>query len=319
MSRESALAQATGKIDATKPVSELPKVAPQAAGVTGDTTGDGAVNATNPDTVEPENLESTRFSAIAKREAKLVKERQEYLAEKAKTEALQKELDAKIQPFRQFEELISKDKLAALKSLGFTDTDIFNLLSNLDAKEPTAAEIAEKAAKAQIDAYKKEQSEKEEKARVENDQRLIQRFKGNIAEIRMKEAEKFPHCAFRGELADAQVFQVVTQVLKDTKEMLTLPEAMQIVEDYYREDFEELGIKFKPKPVEIPGDGNPPGVSQAEVKVMPSPTPAPHSQPASLTSKARATSAAIVNRIENREQKRARLEAWLREGTPPKP
>lgn len=304
MSHESALAQLNTAI---KPGgTQAPVASPTAVVVSPDSFSEA------PETVgEPQattELESTKFTALAKREQALVKEREALKREKDALESERARVKEVLTPFEQFKVLKEKDPVEALKNLGFSETDIVNFLA-AEKKEPTMEEKAAAAAKGEIENFRKEQAEKESKVQAEKNIQLIKSFENQITNTITKEADKFEYCNFYGKIAEAQIMETVQQVLIDTGDLISAKEAAQMVEDMYEAEDKAMSERIKkrkplvPEPVQV--------IPDAPLKPSVAGVPP---KPKSLTNAATATVATTVNRKETSEQKRARLEEALRSG-----
>lgn len=243
----------------------------------------------------PKELDSSKWAAIAKKEQRLVHDQ---LALKKKAEeiaAKEKELQSKITPFQEFEALRSKDPVAALRGLGFSETDIFNWLANGEKKELTPEEKAQAAAQAEIKKFKEEQEAEKTKAQQAQEKAVIDRFKGKIKGFLATNKDKFEACADYGEIAEDAAFRLVEQIAKDTGEVVPLSEAFEALEAYYDGEYERMSnynkFKKKEEPVAVTEEKKP--VSRGTNKT--------------LTNSVTPTIASTVPKNETRSQKRERL------------
>lgn len=246
-------------------------------------------------------LDSSKWAAIAKREQKLVHDRLELSKRAEALAAKEKELQTKITPFQEFEAMRSKDPVAALRGLGFSETDIFNWLANGEKKELTpeekAAAIVEEKFKERDEAEKQKQTEAEKKKEAE----VISRFKGKIKSHLAANKEKYEACGDYGEIAEDAAFRLVEQVAKDTGEVISLDEAFEAVEGFYVGEYERMSQykKFK--------------------KEEPAPAPVEEKKPVSrgtsktLTNTVSPTIASTVKKQESRAEKRERLINQIRQ------
>jgi hypothetical protein len=247
-----------------------------------------------------------KFGQMTKREVKLFKEREEVKREREELQRLKADLEGKIKPFKEFEELLGKDRLAALRSLGFTDTDIANSLVD-GPKEETAEQKAERIADLKIKQYEERQNAKAQKEQTDRNNEVIKEFRTQRLPAFIKaNAEKYEYVAAYGAEGEAQVFEVYNQVIVDSKgqEVLTLDQAAQIVEEYYEERDKEMGNLKKRQP-------------KVEPATEPVPEPAQRGKPEpvrGLTQAARPSVAGTVSRTETKEEKRARLIEKLKRG-----
>lgn len=292
MGRESALAVATGSQPAPAAPVQTTAVAPAPQGV---------VVPIKPEAVASEPaLESTHLAGMAKREEKLVTEQLALKTEREAVAKLKAEVDAKLAPFEKFHIERAKDPVAAMKSLGFSEEDIFNFLASSEKKEPTLEERSAAAAQAVIDKARAEDAAKAQQAKAEANTRIINRFQGQIGKFveDPANAEAFEYVQHYGKMSEAQIYENVTRVLLDTGELISIKEAAQMTEDLYK--FEHEGIETKraarKKPTE-PEAVPPPAVTQPKV----------------VTNAARPTVAAVIDKPETREQKKARIIEAIRQ------
>lgn len=300
MSAASALAKLSGTTVPT--TTSTPNTASPAAAPPGQSPG---VEATPPAAeLSKEQLESTKFAQLSKREQAIVNEREALKKEREALEGEKNKVKEELSQFEQFKILKSKDPVAALKKLGFSESDIINFMADAGEapKEKTPAEIATEAAQAEIAKARKEDAEKAAKTQIEYEERVVSQFKGDLSTHLKTNTEKLPFCAHREAEAEAKAFETVNQVLKDTGEMISIEQAFQMAEDYYKEDFEALQKKRNPSP-ESPEEP----VKEEPVKSSTAPA-----RPKTLTNAATATVASTVSKKETREEKRARLERTLR-------
>lgn len=265
----------------------------------------------------PDELVSSRIAQIAKKEAryqeemnKFKQERESFMKEKTEFEPLAKQ-------WKEFQELKSKDPVAAIKHLGLSDTDFINFVA---AQEDTSTpeEKARKIVDAEIAKFRQEQEQEKQKTVQERHTDTITGFKKNIDVTVKTNNDKLEFCNFYGEAAQDLIFETVnTAFQEDLKENpdatpMTAMEAAELVEQYYEDQWKQMGGLKKAKPetkVEEP-------VAKKEepLKAEVSPGRPIHK---TLTNRvAPSTPAAAPERkMESREQKRQRLIDALRSGT----
>lgn len=259
------------------------------------------------------SVDSDRFAKIAAREAKFVKERETFKSEQQKLYEEKQALASVKTQLDEFEALRSKDPIAALKKLGFSETDVFNFISSKE--EPTIEQIAtqraEELMKQEFEKRDKVQAEKEAAASKEREDRAINGFKETISSSIKKDAEKYEYCAYEGAEAEGIIYETVLEIIKEEPDILphkAMQEAIELTEKYYEEkDLEMAKLKKRQPKVEAP--------VVEEKKVVRTRTPDKVSAP-TLTAKATATAASTIPKGETSSQKRARLENWLRNGKP---
>lgn len=298
MSRESAMAVATGT---TTPDAVV------AAGVESAT----AVESTK------DELVSTRIAHIAKFEAKKREEQEALKRDREEFNKSKSEFDPFYAKYKEFEAMRAKDPVAAIKMLGFSDTDYVNFVAAQEDKS-TPEEKAAKVADAKIAEFKAEQAKKEKEAEAKRDQEAQDEFRKDIGTTIKADPEQFELCNYYGEAAEALIFKTIQQGyeedLKTNPEAkpMSLEDAAKLVEGYY-EDFHVEANKLKkfnktaeaPKEEPVAKKEEP---LKAEVK--------PGMPPRTLTNRVAPTAAAAspAAKKESPAEKRARLERWLATG-----
>lgn len=248
-----------------------------------------------------QEMDSAKWASLAKREQKLVHEQQALKAERERVEAVGRDLQTKITPFQEFEALRSKDPVAALRSLGISETDIFNWLAANEKKEPTPEEKAQALARQEIENFKQEQAAKEEAQKKERETQVLTRFKGKIANHLNTNKEKYPLCADEGPVAEDAAYRLVEQIAKDKGEVITLPEAFDALEEYYDGEYQRLTKNPKYAKKEEP---QPEVIEQKPVSRGTSRT---------ITNAASQTIASSVKQTETASQKRERLISQIKQ------
>lgn len=259
-------------------------------------------------TPTPPNADDKLQALIAK-ETKLQKEREQLKLEREQLNQEREKIKPITEKWQQFEDLKSKDKIEALKLVGFTEEDIVNYIANKpEPVEPTPAEIAAKAAQDEVEKLRKEMTEKETKAQKERDEKNINAFKEGIGQTIKKDAEKFEFLNHHGSDAQELVYETILEFMKEDQELLpmdAMKKALDSVEAFYGEQAEQLLSlkKLAPKLQKtepVPEKTEPVKKTVVETKpVIPArPNPTPVKPPQG----------------ETREQKRARLENMLRNG-----
>lgn len=212
----------------------------------------------------PPQSDAARFAALALKESQNVKEREAikkereaFLAEKTALEAERPKVNQVLETAKKFEELRKTDRIAALKALGFSETDIFELVSNLEPpKEPTpeekAAKAAEAAADAKIKAFQDAEAKKAEEAQKARDSQIVNGYKSEIAKFVEANKEKFEYCAFYGQPALDLAYETIVAGLRESKgeDLIDFKEAIQMVEDFYEEQDKAMSAIKKRQPAE---------------------------------------------------------------------
>lgn len=177
-----------------------------------------------------QELLSPRFGALAKKERGLVKLRQEVASER---QAIEKRL-AEIEEREKKLSDKPKNPIEALQRYGFTYEEATNFLLNGEKATPES-EI--KSVKEQLDAFRKEQAEKEERAAAEAkkqaeaaEAQAIEGFKKQISDFIAGNSEKYEliHMTGQAEL----VFDTIEAHFNETKRVMSITEASEAVENY---------------------------------------------------------------------------------------
>lgn len=263
----------------------------------------------------PKELDSSRFANLAKKEAKVVADREAYKAERAQFEAEREKLREVQKQISDFEALRKADPVSALKGIGFTETDIFNFLSASEKKELTPEEQAKKVAQEVVDNYAKTEQEKQEKARGERDAKIIEKFKGDITAQLKAGSEKYWRLAKQGEVGEYLIYQSIQNEAENMKEgdtLSSIEEVMQQLEDQYKWEYEQMLAEEKKRSPQAQV-----AVDQAveNNKVDEVAAKAVVQKPKTITSNATATIASTtVKKKETSSEKRERLMNILRNG-----
>lgn len=323
MSRESAIALASG---ATKSLSTPPAVvaAPAASSLAHDPSKQPqeSLEQTESTTSEPpikDELVSSRIAQIARKEAKyreeqesLKKEREELLASKAK-------FDPFYEKYKQFEEMKAKDPVAAIKLLGFTETDYVNFVAASEDKS-TPEERAERIAEAKIAEFKAEQAQTAKAEEQRRNTEAVDGFKRNIGITLKTNAERFELCNYYGEAAEALIMKTVQEAYQEdlktnpNAEPLSAEKAAELVEGYYEEFHKEASKlkKFQPKEETTEEEEL---AKKEPVKEEPLKAEVKPGMPArTLTNKVAPKATPESPRRESPSDKRERLKRWLSTG-----
>ncbi len=272
--------------------------------VTPEATPDAAPVVADPAAPAPE-LDSTRFSHLAKKEAELVrsreafkKEQTQFMTDKQKVAEIQRQLS-------NFNELKTKDPVAALKQMGFSETDLFNYMANQEA-QLTPEERAASAAQAEIKKFTDAQAKKEADAQNQRNTNALNNFRQDITKVVAADPVKYEYCAFNGALAEQLIYDTVSACLQEDLKTnpkalpISTREAAEMVEQYYEDQDKEMSNlkKRQPRQDAAPVD--------APLKPQVSPRPSP---PRTLNGKTSATvsSTVPVPRTESPDAKKARL------------
>lgn len=310
MSREAALALATTGTPA-----------PSATGSTvenkGTTSTEGAEGSTPKD-----ELVSSRIAQIAKKEARYREEQEALKKEREELHKSKSEFDPFFAKYKEFEAMKAKDPVAAIKMLGFSDTDYLNFVAAQEDKS-TPEEKAAKIADAKIEEFKAQQTKEKQAEESRRNEESINGFKKNIGITLKTDPDRFEMCNFYGESAEALIFQTVQEAYQqDLKtnpdaEPLTAEKAAELVEAYYEEHAESLTkLKKLNKVAEPVVEEKAPErrvVTKVETPKV-SDTPPP---PKTLTNRVGASPAVTPPKVESRAEKRERLMRALAAGVAP--
>lgn len=260
----------------------------------------------------PDELTSSRLAILAKKEAQIVKDREAYKREREETLKQRSEADQILAKAREFEQTRLKDPVAALKMLGFSETEIFNYMAQAEKTEPTTEDIARRISQEETQKVRDDlQKQKDDDLRVEND-RLITNLRNDISSSITKNAEKFEYCAFEPD-AEAQVYEIIVENLKANKELLSVEQALEIAEEFYYEKDKAAQNLKKRQALFKPAEGV---IVESQAKTTPAEKPKPAaSRSPTLTNRVTATAASLSSPArETASQKKERLAEVLRRG-----
>lgn len=267
-----------------------------------------AVSGTNEAPTMPKELESTRFSNLAKKEAELVRQREEFKKEREQVLADKESLRPIHERLKKFEELKAKDPVAAIKFLEFSDTDLINFIF-AQQDNSTPEEKARKAAQEEIARFTAEQKKKDEDYRSEQNNKVISEFKGSIKKAITTDQDKYELSNKVGSAAEELAYEFVAECVKAGTEAPTAEEAADMVESYYENYFKEIMTSkklTKKEAIEV--------VQRVDEPLKAEVNPRPQTPAKTLSNKATATVASTVTRRETPSEKRERLIQMLRNG-----
>jgi len=200
-------------------------------------------------------LDSTRFNLLAKKEAEIQRERESYKKDREAYNADLAKLKGVQEQIATFEKLRETDKIAAIKSLGFSDTDLINLFASLEDNS-TPEEKAQRAAQKTIDEFKKEQADNQTKAQQEANKRVLESFNRSIVNEFKRDPEKYEYCNYYGEIAQALVESTATQIIESGGELpfkngqVDYTALVEMVENYYESEDKAMNSLKKRAPKE---------------------------------------------------------------------
>lgn len=284
-------------------------------------TGDMPKGELSPPPVIPskEQIDSDRFAKIAAKEAKLVKERELLKLEQAKTLEERTKAETIAKAYNDFEMLKKTDPVAAFKQLGFTETDFANWLAE-GKVEPTTAEIAQQAVKTELEKFHEEQKQQAMKVQEQRDNIAIKNFRGSITSEIAKDPDKYEYCNHYGPIAEEIVYETILGIIKEEPDIApndAMREAMDLVEEFYEKEDEEMSKLKKRQPRLNTPEAKPEPTRQTAVRSRTLADQVVQKKIPTLTNKATATAASQVPKgKETPQQKRERLENWLRDGKP---
>jgi hypothetical protein len=266
-----------------------------------------------PTETKADDIQSSRFAIHAKKEAQLVKDREALKKEREEWLAQKKQADDILAKGKLFDETFAKDPVEALKLLGYSEAQIYNIIAEgANPKEKTPEEIAREAARLEIEENEKKRKDSEAQAQRERDEKVIAKLKTDITDTLKKKADKYEYCAFEGPDAEAQVFEIIAQNLEINKELLSIDEAFDILEEYYEKRDQEMSKlkKRQPKPQPEPTPDDEPAPAAAK-------SATPKTAAKTLTNQVTATVASTIPaKRETRSQLKDRLAKRLAEGVP---
>lgn len=297
MSKESALAKATVVTPQAAPAPKSP----------------GIVAAPVEPVTAPESTEVStdpNVQALLKKEIRLVKEQEALKAERADWQRKVADAEKLLERDRLFDETKKTDTVAALKMLGFNDTEIFNAVAASAPSEKTPEEVARLAAQEEIKKENDRRAQLDKEADAKKNENVIKQFKGSITQTIDKNADKYEYCKFYGAEAEELIYETVAEVLKTDKKLISVNEAADLVEAHYEEAAKAMDGLKKRKPAE-------PAVEVAakptkETTLVPQVNP----RPKTLTNQAVVRST-TGEKPESPTDKRTRLERALAMGVHP--
>jgi hypothetical protein len=272
-------------------------------------------------TTPPKDLDSSRFARLAKQEAENVKQRELIKAERAAVQADRDKLRPVWEQYENYQKTKATDPVAALKLMGFSETDIINYMAANDKPEPTAEEkaalAASKATEAALKAFTDNQAKLAQDTQTAKDTQIIQGYRSAIAKGIESDKEKFKYANHYGPAAEALAYEFALAVVAESKgtDVVSAAEAVQMVEDYYREQDESMSKLRAPKP-----ESAPVAADASRSRTVTPGFPASNDQPKPPITKTRtltdaspaSVAAARHLRNESREDKRERLIKMLK-------
>lgn len=313
MSRESALASAAVL---PTPSTEQPPVAAVTPALGGETAASDAG-------VQPLQGDAARFAALARKEAQLVRERDAFKKDQEAYKAKEEKLTPWLKRAQEYEERRAKGELLqAFQALGFSETDLFNIMANLEPpKELSLEERAIKAAEAAADKKIKSAEEAQAKRAVEDDAKrdaaLITGLKTELSKYLDENKEKLEYSAFHGKVAEDLAYNIIVEGLRESegKDLITAQEALQMAEDFYEERDKAMSTLKKRQPKDP--DPVPAAAAPQRTRTVTAGDPTYKQPPVvtrtrTLSNDARVTSASTVPKNETRDQKRERLIAQIK-------
>lgn len=194
---------------------------------------DAATTPAEPAPAEPEKPTKIdpRFSALARKEAQLFREREAMKAQKAALEEAHRQVVA----FEEARQTAKTNPLAALDALGLSYEEITQHLLNGNTPTP-AAEVA--AVRQELEQLRAEQREAQERAEKAAQDRLAQEQAQIIESFRASAIEHVATNADRYELTTVNnaahlVPQVIEEHFAKTKQLLTVAQGAELVEKHF--------------------------------------------------------------------------------------
>lgn len=270
--------------------------------------------------INPE-LQSTQLSHLAKKESKMMadreaykKEREAFLKEQEEFKSVKVRVEDVYKKAMAFEETRKKDPIKALSDLGFTEKEIVDYLSREEETAKISPEdLAKKAAQDEIQKYKDEQTKKADEAQKANDTTQIQKFRGQLTSQITANPEKYELCAHHGAVAEEIMFGIALEEAKEGKTP-NIESIANEVEEFYLKEYESMSKlkKLTPKQEAVLQAKQP-----ERSRVVQPPEALQKPKVTTLTNRIAPTAAAAAKAVsvpETREQKRARIEQLIRNG-----
>lgn len=282
--------------------------------------------------VEPtKSLDSTRFASLAKKEAEIVRLRQEVNKERDSIASEKERLKPLFEKYQKFEETRSKDPVEALKIMGFSETDLINFMAGQEKPELTDAEksakIAAQTADDRIKAFRDEQDANAKKAQEDADAKTVANFKGGLSTSIQTDKETLQWCAYMGEKAVDLAYDFILEDLKENEgkeghQMMSVKDALASVEAFFEEEDQKATAaipKRQPNPEPAAITEEPMAKPERTKTLLPSDKPTPPkpviTKTRTLTNAATVTAASgAPRRQETRDEKKERLAEMLRQG-----
>lgn len=251
-------------------------------------------------------LDSSRLALLAKKEAALQKERE--ALKKEREEWLNKdkaEADKVLARAKEFNELSQKDKIAALRLIGWSETDIFNALAGMEKTEPTAEEIAKRVAQEEAQKIRDELKQQAEDAEKTTNARLIENLRSDLSSEIKQNVDKYELSSFEGKDAENLAYEFIVETLKESGELLSPTEAMEMTEAFYEERNKARAKLKKLQPAQPETTQAPPS-EQMRGRTPVSNVPQPEQQ-AKTVERTRVIPPPPAGRRESHAEKRERL------------
>lgn len=272
---------------------------------------------------EPKDeLQSSRLAIFAKKEAAIQKEREALKREREEWEKGDRAKSSEVlSKAKLFEETFSKDKLAAFRMLGYSDTDLINMMSGVEEGRAAGTgslsqEEVRKLVKEETNRVRQEFEEKEKQKLSQNNEQMVRGLKSDIKDTIKEMSEKYEYCAFEGDDAQAKAYQIIVDNLEATKsdekpygELLSIEQALDVAEEYYEKRAEAMdALKKRQARGQAAQTEAPTSVKEGE----PPKSNMSAARPRTLTnSVAASTAASNTVQFETRQQKKERLAKYL--------
>lgn len=255
--------------------------------------------------------DASRLAIFAKKEAAILKDKEDIRRDREALAKEKEEAELYRKRGKEFDETFAKDKKAALRMLGLSDTDVINILA--DQEEPKEESVEEKARKIAAEETQKirdELKKEREDADTKQNEALVTQLKTDLSSTIKANPDKYEYCAFEGAEAELQAYEIIVETLKESKgeELLTVEQALDIAEEYYESRDKAMAQlkKRQPKVEETEVSPAKTATTASERRAPVSNTPAPKAP--AVTNKLTATSTgAAIQRRETSSEKRERL------------
>lgn len=186
---------------------------------------------------KPEDSHSTRIKHLMKKETELQRLREEIKKERESISAEKEKYTKFNTEVETFKELLQRDKFGALKSLGLSETDFINIMSEITT-EKSPQEIARTEAQHEVRKLERQLQEERDAVQRQQQEANTQRVKQGIKETIAKNAETYEYVHYMGDEAVDTVIDYIRQVYEQgggKEEPISIEDALRDIESHYEE------------------------------------------------------------------------------------